>query len=214
MRSAVLEFMTNFDTARYDQYVFEIDRRLFGSPSFATRQFLNGHQWLWWPVAHAYDNLARIVVLLLFWFLWTQPIEDVWLYIRSLVINPFLAVLVYVMFPVSGPIYAFKNFPELPSADLIPHVIHLAARPNCIPSVHMSSAILLFWLVRKWIVGRIFGLAFLVLTVLATLGSGEHYFFDLMLAVPHTALVFWLSGYSVRAREATISLPQESAPAA
>ena len=37
-----------------------------------------------------------------------------------------------------------------------------------------------------WRLGKVIGIVFLVLTVVATLGSGEHYAFDLICAVPYT----------------------------
>ena len=214
-RAIVLGFLTNFSTVRYDQYINLIDSYL-GNPSFVTRQFLNGHQWLWWPVAGAYNNLAKVFIALLFWHLWCRPMEDAWMYVRAMVISPMLAVLVYAVIPVSGPIYAYKDFPALPDARLAPHVIHIAARPNCIPSVHMTSAILILWFLRKWWVGRIFSVAFIVLTVLSTLGGGEHYLFDLLIAVPYTVLVLYLSGFTriqQQEQESPVALPQESVTA-
>jgi PAP2 superfamily len=195
-RSIVLGFLTQFDTVRYDQYIFVIDR-YFGNPSFATRQFLNEHQWLWLPVAGAYNHLANIVILILFWHLWRRPVEDILIYVKSMVITPTLAVLAFIAIPVSGPIYAFKDFPTPPGADFVPHAMQIAARPNCIPSVHMTSAFFLLWFLRKSWAGRIFSVVFIALTVLSTLGGGEHYLFDLLLAVPYAILMLYVSGASL-----------------
>jgi membrane-associated phospholipid phosphatase len=55
--------------------------------------------------------------------------------------------------------------------------------PNGIPSVHASTALLVLWFLRRWWWGRISGVVFLILTIFATLGSGEHYLFDLFCAL-------------------------------
>jgi hypothetical protein len=46
------------------------------------------------------------------------------------------------------------------------------------------------WL--EWTWGRVFGIAFLALTALATMGSGQHYFFDLLCAVPYASAIAYL----------------------
>jgi PAP2 superfamily len=53
----------------------------------------------------------------------------------------------------------------------------------------MTAALLILWFARHWIAGRLLSVAFLVLTVLSTLGAGEHYLFDLIVAVPYSAAV-------------------------
>ena len=61
---------------------------------------------------------------------------------------------------------------------------------NAIPSLHSAWALLLFWSVRhcrQWI--RHAAAVFLALTLLATLGLGEHYVIDLVVAVPFAAFV-------------------------
>jgi hypothetical protein len=61
---------------------------------------------------------------------------------------------------------------------------------NAIPSLHMAWVILLFWntkgLAKKL---RIFMAVYLVLTAVATLGMGEHYFVDLVAGVPFALFV-------------------------
>jgi hypothetical protein len=62
------------------------------------------------------------------------------------------------------------------------------------------------WLLRHWKAGRIFGAVFLALTILATLGLGEHYIFDLFCAVPYAAIVLWIAGLSYK----SVVLPSRS----
>jgi membrane-associated phospholipid phosphatase len=69
----------------------------------------------------------------------------------------------------------------------------ITAAPNGVPSVHASTALLVLWFSRSWTPFFISGWIFLALTALATLGSGQHYLFDLFCAVPYAALVIWIS---------------------
>ena len=61
------------------------------------------------------------------------------------------------------------------------------------PSLHVAWALLVYWLWRssrwRWIV-----LAYLLLTMLATLGGGEHYLVDVVAAFPFALAVWALCG--------------------
>jgi hypothetical protein len=68
---------------------------------------------------------------------------------------------------------------------------------NAIPSLHMAWVLLVWWNSRglaRWI--RAIALLFVVLTVMATLGTGEHYFIDLVVAFPFSLMVQALCSYS------------------
>jgi len=111
---------------------------------------------------------------------------------RTFALNMILAVPIYFLLPVCGPRYVFKAFPSDADSQ-IPHPVFLSYPPNGIPSVHFSTALLIFWFLRRWKMGRIFGAVFLLLTFLATLGLGEHYLFDLIVAVPYTFGIYRLA---------------------
>jgi len=76
----------------------------------------------------------------------------------------------------------------------------ISAAPNGVPSVHTSTALLVLYFLRHWRFGMVAGSVFLGLTVLATLGSGQHYFFDLLCALPYSALILWLGSRSERSQ--------------
>ena len=68
---------------------------------------------------------------------------------------------------------------------------------NAMPSVHVAATLLVFWNSigwPKW--ARAITAVFLLLTVLATLGFGEHYLVDLVVAVPFCLAVqaAWTTG--------------------
>jgi hypothetical protein len=69
---------------------------------------------------------------------------------------------------------------------------------NAIPSLHMTWVLLIWWNSRglpRWV--RAIALAFVWFTVLATLGTGEHYFVDLVVAFPFSLMVQALCSYSL-----------------
>jgi hypothetical protein len=97
--------------------------------------------------------------------------------------------LLYQISPVAGPTYLFsKDFPfhvpDLAGLAIQPAWLQPAAR-NGMPSLHVGWTLLLFWNMRRraWWMGAI-AATYLTLTALATLGFGEHYLADLMVAPP------------------------------
>jgi hypothetical protein len=115
-----------------------------------------------------------------------------------------LGILFYNLFPALGPAHLLgPNFPWNP----IPfeRVSHLLAEPialvgprNAIPSLHMAWVVLVCWYSRNlswW--ERAIAFVFLVFTVLATLGTGEHYFIDLVVAFPFALLVESICAFSL-----------------
>src|SRR5208282_2328201 len=68
--------------------------------------------------------------------------------------------------------------------SIAPMVLEKVAR-NCIPSLHMTAALLIWWNTRRagrW--ARVAAGAYLAVVFVTTLGYGEHYLIDLGVAVP------------------------------
>jgi hypothetical protein len=93
--------------------------------------------------------------------------------------------LLYQICPAAGPAYLFPN--EFPRT--IPFLNSIAPAPlapvarNGMPSLHIGFTLALLWSLRsqpRWI--RAAGGVFMALTILATLGLGEHYLIDLIVA--------------------------------
>ena len=105
-------------------------------------------------------------------------------------------VLLYNLFPACGPHALFKQafpFQMLPIADaqrVLLEPVAIAGARNAIPSLHMAWVLLAWWYSRglSWL-ERLCVFAFLLLTVFATLGTGEHWFVDLVVAFPFALLV-------------------------
>jgi PAP2 superfamily len=104
------------------------------------------------------------------------------------------AYLLYNLLPATGPHYVFGAlFPDrLPNpAAASPHLVAVGeAARNAVPSMHLACALLIFWACRnlpRWT--KAAAGIYLVLTILATLGFGEHYVVDLVAAVPYALAV-------------------------
>src|SRR6266699_6395897 len=115
-----------------------------------------------------------------------------------------VGILFYNLFPALGPIHLFREqFPwhPLSASDvsrLFVEPVKIVGSPNAIPSLHMVWVLLVWWYSRGlswWERGVAF--AFLGFTVLATLGTGEHYFVDLVVAFPFAVLVEALCSFSL-----------------
>jgi hypothetical protein len=116
-----------------------------------------------------------------------------------------IGVLFYNLFPALGPAHLFgQGFPWHPlslaqAARIMVEPVAIAGPPNAIPSLHMAWVLLVWWYSRglsTW--ERAFALLFLFFTVLATLGTGEHYFIDLIVAFPFALLMMSVCAFSLR----------------
>ena len=123
-------------------------------------------------------------------YLWRRPAAETARLLQTFAVAFLGGIAVFALCPVCGPRYAFgAQFPFHAPAAIVPHRVAIAAPPNGVPSLHMAAALLILWFARHWIAGRLLAVVFVVLTVLATLGSGEHYLLDLIVAVPYSVAV-------------------------
>ena len=135
--------------------------------------------------------LPVVIVCVFGVYLWKRPEKQALKVYLTFFINLVAAVPLYMLLPACGPKYTFQGYPLIQPLHIVPRPILSMAPPNCVPSVHTSGALLILWFLMPWKWGRIFGSVYLILIVIATLGLGEHYLFDLVCAVPYTAAVRW-----------------------
>lgn len=113
-----------------------------------------------------------------------------------------VGILFYNIFPAMGPIHLVRtSFPWHPfDADMFRRVllepVQIRGPRNAIPSLHMGWVLLTWWYSRGLsIFERTITMLFVVFTIFATMGTGEHYFIDLVVAYPFalfmTALCSW-----------------------
>jgi PAP2 superfamily len=186
---------------KLDLYIYGIDRLLGFQPSFALGRMVLGHSSTIVLLALTYQLLPLAMVAIFAGYLWHRPEQEAWSMVWVFLLNLALSVPFYLLCPVCGPAYAFPGFPALPSGPVVPHPILLDAPANGVPSIHFSTALLVLWYGRKLPLGRSIGAAYVALTALSTLASGEHYLFDLLVAVPYAAMV---AGLVNRARRAGV----------
>jgi len=104
--------------------------------------------------------------------------------------NMLIGYCAYLFYPAAGPAYAFADvFPRMAPVVGGLHAVAIAAPANAMPSLHLSAALLIWWNSRHWRWARWLALAFLALTILATIGLGEHYCMDLVVAVPYALFI-------------------------
>ncbi len=186
-----VQWFSTFRPLKEDLYIYHIDSFL-GQPSFRIAQIVWAHPWLKMATGIIYVLLPVALLGAFAAYLWLRSVAETAVVARAFVLNLFALPLFYYLFPVSGPAFAFPNFPEWPT-QVVPHMIAINYPSNGMPSGHASTAMLILWFLRHWKWGRIAGGTFLALTVLATLGTGQHYLFDLICAIPYSAAVVWVT---------------------
>ena len=104
--------------------------------------------------------------------------------------------LLYNLFPALGPVHIFRqSFPWHPLTVEQASRLALQAVPgegarNAMPSLHATWAFLVLWYSwRLSLAERIAAGLFVFFTLCATVGLGEHYFIDLVVAVPFALLI-------------------------
>lgn len=201
----ILNLTTRLHPRTFDLYLYAADSG-FGVPLCAgIGRFVGARPWLVWWSSLVYESLPLVVSVLYAY----QRSGQRRLPVR--VLPAFLgggaaAYLLYNVLPAAGPRYAFgAAFPEhLPSAAQTGlHLVQLGdVARNAVPSMHFACALLIFWTCRP--LGRIvraLAALFLVFTVLATIGFGEHYVVDLVAAVPYALALAAICAPSKTARD-------------
>lgn len=178
-----------------DPLLYRFDQTLGGQASFwMGRQFAHS-EWLRNTSFLAYALLPAAAALAFIYERHAAPKTPVF---RSLTVV-FLSMgaigsCLYHLVPATGPAFAFHAYypASAPAAPLLANsTLFLAdGARNAMPSLHVSWALLLFWSSRNWPRSIRAGFAaFFALTVCATLGLGEHYVVDLVVAFPFTLTV-------------------------
>jgi hypothetical protein len=176
----------------FDLYAYAFDGCLGFQPSFLLGGFLNSAPWLFPLVKITYEGIVLAMAALYAAFM-SRRQKPIWELIEILFAAAMIGYLFFSVFPVCGPRYAFVgSFPNasLPYAAL--HHLALERIPvaprfprNGVPSLHMTWALLIWWNTRslpRWM--RASALALVITTVFDTLATGEHYVFDLVVALP------------------------------
>jgi hypothetical protein len=178
-----------------DLYLYSFDCSLRIQFSFLAGQVFARHEWLHFAGMWFYIALPLPLALVYSANLRLKGKAAFPVMLEFLVTGP-LGVLFYNVVAATGPVHIFGGrFPWHPlttaqAMNLILETIPAKGARNAIPSLHMAWVLLIWWNSKglaRWI--RVVALAFVIFTVLTTLGIGEHYFVDLVVAFPFALMV-------------------------
>jgi hypothetical protein len=172
----------------FDRYLYAFDSRFGFQAAFAA-----GRLFADWSILKTVCSLIYMGLPLAMAAVYVAvPVaEDEPSLMRTFLLVGVVGVILFQVVPAAGPVYAFTDdYPNRTPAIAPGFIkrIHLEhATLNAIPSLHTAWALLIAWRTRSSRLAiRGAAAAFLFLTLLATLGLGEHYLIDLVVAVPYT----------------------------
>ena len=182
--------------ATFDATLAAVDHTLWVDPSFSVGRVLHSSAALNSAAQVGYDALP-LAVAAVGAAVWRRRGEaDARTIFLALALSGLVAWVCFAFLPAAGPVYKWgSRFPLSPPApaDLIVGKGALAIEGfrNALPSMHMVAALLVVFatssLSTAW---RLLACITCVITVVATLGTGQHYFIDLAAAVPLAAAAY------------------------
>ena len=182
----VIPMIVSFYQPRtYDGLLLAWDQALGFQPSYSAGRLLTHYAWLRAACVYFYLAIgtAQLICLTVH-----MKAGTAWHVIGKFLVASAIAFMCFMIVPAVGPVFVFKNYPnEIPVAAAALLNVPPTFVRNCVPSLHFAMTILCFWNSRAW--QRSCCAIFVGFTFLATLGLGQHYLFDLVLAVPLCALV-------------------------
>lgn len=209
MATTLLEITERLHPKTFDLFLYSFDCSLRVQFSFLMGQLFWTWPWLRFACLVIYIALPLPLALVYAAHLRGKKENALAVMLAFLVTGP-VGVVFYNMLPACGPVHVFgAAFPFHPLSTV--DAMHMNVVPillkgarNAIPSLHMTWVLLVWWNSRglpRWVRG--IALMFVVLTAMATLGTGEHYFIDLVVAFPFSLMVQALCSYTLpfRGRE-------------
>lgn len=189
-------FAVHWRPLTWDHVLYAVDRKM-GVDVFLIGQWLHRRGTLFRVCEYVYNALPlSVAVYAIVWSIrFPERRFDL---LRKAVLLGALGFICYQIVPACGPSYRYgARFPWQPPAvsglPLTPQPLPEFLR-NALPSLHFGWILLCFWNSRA--MGRLahWAAAFLVsATALATVGFGEHYLMDLVVAFPVCAMAHALN---------------------
>jgi predicted membrane-bound spermidine synthase len=186
---SVLDLTTLLHPISLDAIAYHIDATFGFLPSVLVAKVYASHQWFAIVLKRCYDWIPGLFVILFALQIrqkQTPPADILFVWAVSIVACLFA----YHLCPISGPHYLFGSaFPNsMPDVSKLINegTLATAAFRNGFPSMHMGACLMLVFNAR-YQKSRILNLLMYlatILTVLATLGTGEHYLIDLIVSFP------------------------------
>lgn len=173
-----------------DLYLFSFDSSLKVQIAFLTGQAYDLWPLFNWTGTAVYIGLPIVIALVYAGQLLRDRTRAISAMIAFLITGP-VGVIFYNLLPAVGPIHVFlgrfpwKPIPTDEATRLLVEPIPVAGLRNCMPSLHMGWVLLAWWYSRglsTW--ERSIAMIFVIFTAFATMGTGEHYSIDLVVAFP------------------------------
>ena len=187
----------------YDLYLYAFDASLHVQIPFAVGRYFAQHSALRQVSLLAYIGLSVPIAVVYAGQVRRTGAKALQCFFTFVITGP-MGILFYNAVPALGPAHLFnKNFPWHPLAidqvrRLFLEPIALDGPRNAIPSLHMAWVLLAWWYSRGLSkMERAVALFYLVFVALAPLGTGEHYFVDLVVAVPFALFMESLFAYDL-----------------
>jgi hypothetical protein len=200
----VLSLTSGLSPLTYDAWLYALDGSLGFQPSFSLGRIMYDSTLLTRSALLTYLSLPFAMGVVCAWNMPAGARKISWRMLTVILIAGVAGWLLYNVVPGTGPIYAFAaDFPwqnlsyhELSGLALQKMSLPTTIPRNAMPSLHVAWVTLMFWNSRKFPAAlRAAVLAFLILTVIATLGSGQHYLVDLVVSLPFALTVQALASF-------------------
>jgi hypothetical protein len=187
----------------FDLYLLSFDTSLRIQPSFIV-----GQAFARWPWLLATGLLFYVAIPIPLAVVYAGRLvrfkERAYSAMLAFLIASPVGMLFYLLFPACGPRYLLPHdfpwhpFPIALAPRLLLEPVAIDGPRNAMPSLHLACVLLAWWYSRGLSWGeRAVAFTFVAFTVLATLGIGEHWFADLIVAVPFALLIQALATYVV-----------------
>jgi hypothetical protein len=209
----VLRLSGSLNPQTDDAWLYALDGSLGFQPSFCIGKIMYRSIVLTRSAMLTYLSLPFTMAVVCAWQIPLAARKISWHMLTVLLLAGVSGWLLYNVVPGTGPIYAFgKDFPwnGISYKDLSTFALQKMSVPtgiprNAMPSLHVGWVVLLFWNSRGFPHAlRAALLLYVCLTVVATLGSGQHYLVDLVVSLPLALAVQATASYSLpRSRRIT-----------
>jgi hypothetical protein len=210
----VLRLSGSLNPQTDDAWLYAFDGSLGFQPSFFVGTIMFNSIILTRSALLTYLSLPFAMAIVCAWKIPVAAKRISWHMLTVLLLTGAAGWILYNVVPGTGPLYAFgRDFPwhPLPYKDLLGFSLRKMSIPldiprNAMPSLHVGWAVLLFWNSRGFPrVLRAALVLYLLLTVVATLGGGQHYLIDLVVSLPFVLAVQAAASVSTPSRSRRIT---------